>query len=199
MSIHIYEDMEQNESATSKSGSEKISPTSTAFSSQSPSPGLTNSHHNGGVTIGDVNFPIPGWPKLARTIADKTAFAAFPSFTDLNVKSILYYQAALIRLRKELHKTEVQDYFHGDNTQGHFAEDLDWLLDSENTDPEKNPEQFKILEKIRVILDKYSKPLPERLRKKNIQLTWLFSKIMHLSSSHRFLHSQRLTVPMSSP
>jgi hypothetical protein len=151
--------MDQSEPATSDSGSEKTSPTSTAFSSQPPSPGIRNNHYNGGVTIGNINGPIPGWPSLARKVADKPAFAAFPSFADLNVKSLLYYQAALIKLRKELHEAEFQDYYHGDTTQGQFAEDLDWLLDSLQKNPEQNPEQFKILEKIRITLDKYSKLL----------------------------------------
>jgi hypothetical protein len=109
----------------------------------------------------DVTGTIPGWPTLARTIANKPAFVAFPSFTDLNVKSLLYYQAELIKLRKELHKAEYQDFYHGDSSQGRFAKDLEWLFDSvqsdsEQKDSEQSPEQLKILEKIRIILDKYS-------------------------------------------
>jgi hypothetical protein len=166
MSIHIYTDMDSSEPATSNSGSEKMSPTTTAFSSPSPlsSPGITKNRSNGSVAMEDVTGPIPGWPALARTIASKPAFVVFPSFTDLNVKSLLYYQAKLIKLRKELHEAEYQDFFNGDSSQIHFAEDLDWLFDSVQSDSEQKdleycPEQLKILEKIRIILDKYSKLL----------------------------------------
>jgi hypothetical protein len=171
MSIHIYTGMDPSEPATSNSGSEKMSPTTTAFSSpsQSPNPGITKNRPNGSVTMEDVTGTVPGWPALARTIANKPAFVAFPSFNDLNVKSLLYYQAELIKLRKELHEAEYQDYFHGDASQNHFAEDLDWLFDSvqsdseqkdsDQKDSEQSPEQLRILEKIRIILDKYSKLL----------------------------------------
>jgi hypothetical protein len=148
-----------------------MSPTTTAFSSpsQSPNPGITKNRPNGSVAIEDVTGTVPGWPALARTIANKPAFVAFPSFNDLNVKSLLYYQAELIKLRKELHETEYQDYFHGDASQIHFAEDLDWLFDSvqsdseqkdsDQKDSEQSPEQLRILEKIRIILDKYNAAL----------------------------------------
>lgn len=142
MSIHISTDMDQSEPSTSNSGSERMSPTTTVFSSQPSTPGITINHTIGDLSEDDVTKPVPGWPKLARTVADEPAFVAFPSFTDLNVKSLLYYQAQLIRLRKDLHKFEFQDYFFGDSPQRHFAEDLDWMLDLEPTDPEeKDPEE----------------------------------------------------------
>ncbi|KUJ08852.1 uncharacterized protein LY89DRAFT_741686 [Mollisia scopiformis] len=128
-----------------------MSPTTTAFSSPSPSPAERWNHPNKNSSEDDVNKPVPGWPSLAKTVADTRGFAAFPSFTDLNVKSLLYYQAQLIRLRKELHKTEFEDYFHGADPERNFADDLDWMFDvddSRQSGPEqKNSEQTESEEK----------------------------------------------------
>jgi hypothetical protein len=108
-------------------------------------------HPNVDSSEDDVNKPVPGWPSLAKTVADTPGFAAFPSFTDLNVKSLLYYQAQLIRLRKELHKVEFQDYFHGADPEANFADDLNWMFyvdDSRQSGPEqKNSEQTESEEK----------------------------------------------------
>lgn len=189
MSIHIPTDVDQSDPSTSNSGSARLSPTTTVFSSppSTPAPRMPN-QPIGDLSDDDVTKPVPGWPEFARKVADQPAFAAFPSFRDLNVKSLLYYQAQLIRLREELHELEFQDYFYGDDPQCRFVEDLDNMLSLEPADPEqkdqkqKDPEendsgqersqhttseskdseirgaeQLKILEKIRTILDKYSK------------------------------------------
>jgi hypothetical protein len=54
----------------------------------------------------DANNPVPRWPSLARLIASSPALEAFPSFLNLAIKSLLYYQAGLIHLRKELHRVK---------------------------------------------------------------------------------------------
>ncbi|PVH73066.1 hypothetical protein DL98DRAFT_501515 [Cadophora sp. DSE1049] len=166
MSIHISTDMDQSEPSTSNSGSETMSPTATVFSSPPSTPVLRINHTIGDLSEDDVDKPVPGWPKLARTVADQPAFAAFPSFTDLNVKSLLYYQAQLIRLRKELHKMEFQDYLFGDNSEpkdpgktGSGQEDVEHAESEQKVPEEKGREQLIILEKIRTILDKYNNAL----------------------------------------
>ncbi len=108
----------------------------------------------------DVNSQVPGWPALARRIANKPAFLAFPAFTDLNVKSLLYYEAELISLRKKLHEEEYNDRFNGEGPQTSFAENLDFLIGCGRLRKEK-PKQWELIEKIRTILDKYSESLRE--------------------------------------
>jgi hypothetical protein len=54
----------------------------------------------------NANYPVPGWPSLARFISQTPDLEAFPSFSDLAIKSLLYYQAELASLRKELNKAE---------------------------------------------------------------------------------------------
>lgn len=58
----------------------------------------------------DAKRPVPGWPLLANITAGKPELEAFPSFMDLKIKSLLYYQAELVSLRKKLHKAEYADY-----------------------------------------------------------------------------------------
>jgi hypothetical protein len=83
---------------------------------------------------------------LARVIARNPELEALPSFSDLAIKSLLYYQEELISLRKQLHEAEYQDYFQGDGASSYFAEDLEWLFDAreDSTGP---PEQGIIMEK----------------------------------------------------
>ncbi len=111
----------------------------------------------------DVKRPVPGWPLLAKIIAGKPDLEAFPSFTDLNIKSLLYYQAELVWLRRKLHEAEYEDYRKTDSGEpaSRFHYDLDFLFtvrDNED-DPQDWPEQWKLMERIRVVLEKYSKQL----------------------------------------
>lgn len=58
----------------------------------------------------DRRFPVPGYPTLTKLIVDYPDFEAFQSFRDLNIKSLLYYQAELEELRRDLHALEWRDY-----------------------------------------------------------------------------------------
>src|SRR4051812_15129166 len=60
--------------------------------------------------VPSVNCPVDGWPTLAKIIAEKPDLEVFASFTDLNIKSLLIYQAELIHLRKALHNAEYADF-----------------------------------------------------------------------------------------
>jgi hypothetical protein len=156
MSISIYTpdhpDTDTSDPGTPNSKLDGMSLTSTAISTPPASPRLRQSTPNRGVSLEDVNGTIPGWPALARRIANKPAFQAFPSFTDLNMKSLLYYQAQLVSLRRKLHEEEYNDFYHGEGAQTRIAEDLDYLIDSE-----VKPIQLELIEQIRTVLDKYSK------------------------------------------
>jgi hypothetical protein len=115
---------------------------------------------------GDVNFPVPGWPLLAKLIAENPNLEAFPTFRDLSIKSLLYYQAELIYLRKELHKAEWQDFRQlededeDEEEPSAFAENL-WMFISAKeralNGGGEMPKQWAIIERIRTTLDKYSK------------------------------------------
>jgi hypothetical protein len=158
MSLSIYtpshSDMSASDPGTPNSGSEKMSSSNTAVSTPLGSPGMIQSAPNSGLSPKDVTLPIPGWPALARRVANTPDFQAFPSFTDLNIKSLLYYQAQLILLRKKLHKVEFKDYYNSNDEDlpSRFAEDLQYLIEGKG-----NPEQWDLIEQIRTVLDRYSK------------------------------------------
>jgi hypothetical protein len=123
----------------------------------------------------DVNRPVPGWPTLAKVMAQTPDFEAFASFKDLSIKSLLYYQAELIYLRKSLHKLEWEDYRQSDLVvNSSFANDLTTLIEARDDSiankkpdrPVELPQQWVLIEKIRSTLDKYSKrfqPLEENM------------------------------------
>lgn len=113
----------------------------------------------------DVNNPVPGWPSLAKRIISRNEFEAFPSFSDLAIKSLLYYQAELVHLRKKLHKAEWADFRRDPPDDAasipaaRFAEDINLLFEARDQAIQENtqlPEQWILIEQIRTTLDKYS-------------------------------------------
>ncbi len=160
--------MDTSEPGSPGSLSDARSSTITANSSLPESPGIKNDNQNQPIPPTDINCPVPGWPALAKSIANKPAFEAFPSFTDLNVKSLLYYQAQLILLREKLHKEECNDYFNGDVKQHHYSENMELLIRCANRPGEVPPGQWKLIEDIRTVLAQYSKPQCELQHKMNI-------------------------------
>lgn len=135
-----------------------LSPTTTPTSPPVESSYIRTRNPIPGISPNDVNTPIPGWPALAGGVANQPALEAFPSFKDLNVKSLLYYQAELVLLRKQLHKEEYEDYFQGKGSQAYIAKDLNYLVKGVRLRDEK-PKQWELIEQIRTVLDKYSKSL----------------------------------------
>lgn len=96
---------------------------------------------------------VPGWPQLAVLMAKTPDFAAFPRFRDLNIKSLLYYQVQLEQLRKKLHEQERKDAASdpedGPGPELYAERAIDMVSD-------ENSEQFRIVEKMRKVLNKYS-------------------------------------------
>ena len=91
--------------------------------------------------------PVEGWPRVALLMAKTPDFAAFSRFRDLNIKSLLYYQAQLTRLRLKLHKEEYKDLRGKKNN---YARRADFLMSDEGS------EQFKLITEIRKLLREYS-------------------------------------------
>lgn len=108
----------------------------------------------------DLDQPLPGWPKLASFVTNHPGLEAFPSFRDLNIKSLLYYQAELQWLRKRLHERE---WFDSDHHQEHspcryenIPQHVAHLLCCEGKDDPVAGEQFRLIMRIREVLEKYS-------------------------------------------
>jgi hypothetical protein len=110
----------------------------------------------------NVNIPVSGWPRLAKIITQKPDLESFPTFTDLSIKSLLYYQAELIFLRKKLHEAEWTEYRQSqdDSDFPEYAANLHKFISAHERALKNNedlPEQWIYIDRIRTILEKYRK------------------------------------------
>ena len=80
--------------------------------------------------VDDLDCPVPGWPRVAMLLAKRTDFAAFSRFRDLIIKSLLYYQSELTRLRENPHKQEYRDHRRGVAKMRFHARRADYLISS---------------------------------------------------------------------
>lgn len=91
-------------------------------------------------------------------IAKNPGFEAFPSYKDLHIKSLLYYQAELAEIKKELHIQEWVDHrlnpFENAYTLSSRVDTL--LLCDDKTEAEKTA-QIDLVKKMRIVLKDYSK------------------------------------------
>lgn len=104
-----------------------------------------------------VQRPVPGWPSVAKVMAETPDFASFSRFRDLNIKSLLYYQTQLTRLRKQLHEQELNDNRSEVGKAKLYAENAGRLIESGETEGEKTHEQWDLIKEIRLVLKEYSK------------------------------------------
>jgi hypothetical protein len=104
----------------------------------------------------DLERPLHGYPKLARLIAQYPDFEAFQSFKDLNIKSLLYYQAELAELRKDLHRCEWKDYQEEPFARAAKCCVRADVLIMDSDDETRAKEQMKLMKRIRRLLKEYS-------------------------------------------
>jgi hypothetical protein len=109
----------------------------------------------------NLNRPLHGWPELAKTIEQYPDFEAFPTFRDLNIKSLLYYQCQLSKMRAELHELEWEDHRDSQCPEARdFNSRADFLITSANySKDDVSREQIDLIERIRVVLEKYNSAL----------------------------------------
>ncbi|ESZ93177.1 hypothetical protein SBOR_6456 [Sclerotinia borealis F-4128] len=112
----------------------------------------------------DPEKPLPGWPLVSKLIAKYPDLEAFKAFRDLNIKSLLYYQAELENLRMKLHQAEYTEYRQGEQEgitrASMMAKNLDYyLLHARLDDTKCKSKQVKIMREIRVVLKNYNDAL----------------------------------------
>jgi hypothetical protein len=105
----------------------------------------------------DISKPLHGWPALAKAMEDHPDFEVFPTYRDLNIKSLLYYQAELDDLRSQLHRFEWEDHCRGgfDDAET-LSSDVSALLDCGKAKGSRRAMQMSLVEDIRKVLEKYS-------------------------------------------
>jgi hypothetical protein len=97
--------------------------------------------------------PVPGWPRVAELMAQTQDFTAFKRYRDLNVKSLLYYQAEIEMLRKKLYKEEWADSQRGDDNQSLYARRIDYMIRSKG---KNTGTQWQTVIELRKVLKEYS-------------------------------------------
>ncbi|PMD62418.1 uncharacterized protein K444DRAFT_661590 [Hyaloscypha bicolor E] len=114
-----------------------------------------------GHIIGPQEEPLPGWPLVTKVIVENPGLEAFPSFRDLNIKSLLYYQGELDQLRTKLQKQEWEDHNNPPQSDGddlNLAARVDHLLICKDLSGDGRA-QIDLIAKIREVLNKYNKAL----------------------------------------
>ncbi len=109
----------------------------------------------------DLEQPLHGWPEVAKLMAKYPGFEAFPTFKDLQLKSLLYYQAELVALRRKLHELEWEDHRNSDfNGAEVICKRVDKLLicGAREKDPDAR-KQMELVSKIRTVLKDYSRSI----------------------------------------
>lgn len=107
---------------------------------------------------GMIVTPI-GYPKLAERIANYPNLASFRMFAALNARNILYFQAELLELEKELRQVEADDQalFLG-GSRDNYAASWIWLSGGGRNNP--NTTQLQLVKRLRGLLYDYSQSLP---------------------------------------
>lgn len=102
--------------------------------------------------------PVDGWPTVAKMMSTTPEFGNLCRFSDLNMKSLLYYQAELYKLRMDLHKLEYHDKRTAErgSRPSNFYWRADFLVASKD---QETHEQWDVIVKIRKVLKEYSKCL----------------------------------------
>jgi hypothetical protein len=182
---------DHSESSTAQSSPTVVSPPSptTPIIEETPNP-----YAKGPDAADDLDNPLHGWPLITKVIVDYPDFESFQSFKDLHIKSLLYYQAELEELRKELHKLEYDDSRTGEQRglacASLWATNLESFLACEG---EKNPKcrrQWDLVKRIRVVLKEYS--TLETSFDFNISILWYgYSIDSHISQMKHYCNIHR--------
>jgi hypothetical protein len=99
--------------------------------------------------------PVLGYPALAAYMGATPETAIFRRFADLNVQSLLYYQAELICLEARLRKLEVANSNRdGSDSNSRYSRDWEWL--SHQGSNGLFNDQLKLVLRIRTVLKDYS-------------------------------------------
>lgn len=95
-----------------------------------------------------------GYPKLAEHFGNNPDFASVRRFGALSARNLLYYQAELLELEKELEDIEERDNTNSlyDVTKDRAASWI-WLGGKGNL---ANREQYDLVLRLRVLLQQYS-------------------------------------------
>jgi hypothetical protein len=102
---------------------------------------------------------VLGYPKLAGHIERLPEVGIFRRFGALNARRLYYLQAELVLLEKELKKLERLDKESGDKARSQYSINWYWFKRSERSEDEAAAEQWRLMQRIAIKLNEYSKLL----------------------------------------
>lgn len=98
-----------------------------------------------------------GYPQVANFMGEYPEMAMVRRFRGLNARNLLYLQAELVLIEKELLELEKADAKDTTDPFKHlYARDFDWLMQSANREGNN---QWKLIQKMKEKLKEYSKML----------------------------------------
>ena len=112
------------------------------------------------IEVGDgLDDLVLGYPKLAGHIERLPEVGIFRRFGALNARRLYYLQAELVLLEKELKELERLDKNSGDKARSRYSINWYWLKRSEHSGGGVAAEQWRLMQRITLKLNEYSKPL----------------------------------------
>jgi hypothetical protein len=88
-----------------------------------------------------------GYPKLASQMGAFPETAIIRRFSALNVQRLLYLQAELVHLEKELREYENDDANSADCNRRDYAKDWYWLANSDDSSNNSQIQAVRLVEK----------------------------------------------------
>jgi hypothetical protein len=99
--------------------------------------------------------PVDGYPKLAAHMSPSSEISIFRRFEALNRQNLLYLQAELTGLERQLRNIEAESAkCDSSDPKSRYARDWEWLSDLDDDD-NSNP-QWQLVLRIRGVLKEYS-------------------------------------------
>ncbi|KAI0410202.1 hypothetical protein F5X98DRAFT_387608 [Xylaria grammica] len=157
-----YDGSSPSQSPHSPSTSQRATETSVSASTLIPSIAARSPAWTPGQLeqIGNDPPRKEGWPRLAQMLAESPKFESFRRFRELNVKTLLYYQAEIAELEKDLMEAENNDTRNKSSKkwEGSYAEYAHRMIQSQD-DPNADKKQCDIVLKIRERVREYNRAL----------------------------------------
>lgn len=95
---------------------------------------------------------VIGYPRLAARMSFNPETAAFRRFDALNMRNLLYPQAELVNMEKDLHDLETRDKASTHVNKSRYATNYTFL---EFSDDDGNTDQLDLVMRIRSKLEEY--------------------------------------------
>lgn len=120
------------------------------------------------ISVESLTAPPTGYPQVATLMEDYPEMAMVRRFRGLNARNLLYLQAELVHIEKELLKCEKADANNKDEPMNLYSKDFFWL---QRSTKEAENKQWRLIEEMRAKLKEYSENFHKGMQVEEHQLT----------------------------